>query len=778
MGAGMGVMLLLWACKEDPKETPDYLSPLASEVAGVWIGRGVGTPEAVSVPAYATDARGAPVPTAAVEITGGASLTVTPDGSGWGVAALSPGAPGRTALTAAAGGATAEGEAWALSAAPASLEFPTAEGRHVEHMARAGAGIAWSVGGEVWWGVPGGAPPARVLALEGQILELISVEVDADGATDLLVRAEDALVLLRGRDAGGLTAGAAFGPGDQDLISAATVADLDGDGVSDLLIALQSGTSTHIAWCVGDGVWGFTQRSALDLSYPVSGVSAEDYTGDGVAEVTVLTIDGLLRRYALYESGDPEVPATWVSATTADYELELGIGAHLLPSIDVNGDRVPDIVAYGPLASGSGAQAWVVTAGAADPTRYRLFTADAIPSSLAVAPGDLDQDGTTDLAILADTTLMRVIWGAASAAPTVFNTAGLPAGAAVAVGSFAGDSYPDIAIGVDRVIGLPGAFTTDDPNTADTDEAVPWRIQTPNAQALALDVGGDPWAGDLNGDGIVDVVAAIRGDASVGLRAFTGAAEGDGTLTANALVVLGEGGDVLDLAVCGDQVHILLDDGAPALFRYTVSPDGALSEALPPVEIPDARLIACGTFPAGDVAVATGASLIYLDDQGLQNPGEPSTNITALAAWDRDGDGLDEAAQCRDAGCALAVADLDGDGVDDLATLANGALTVETLAGTLTAAEDATGLWAGDIDGDGIADLSAGAGGYWRAWRVLPGGIAPESGQFLWWPTSSTVAFGDLNGDGAPDLITTGREDDPGDAVDWTGRLILSISAP
>ncbi len=771
---GTGVLFLLWACKKEEPKTPDYLSPVASEVTGVWIGRGVGTPGSVSVPVFATNDQGAPVPAASLPVTGtdaaGAaiSLTVAPDGGGWGTAEISSSGPGTAILTAEAGGASATGSAWALTGAPGEIEFPTAEGRDVEQMAGAGFGFAWSIGNEVWWGVPGGAPPVRVLSLAGPVLEMNAVQVDADGATDLLVRSEGALILLRGRDGGGLTWGAGFDPGDADLISAATVTDLDGDSVNDMLLALQSGTTTRILWCIGDGLWGFTQESVLEVLYPVSGVSAEDYTVDGSAEVTLLTIDGLLRRFALYDG-------TWVSATTADYELELGLGARLLPSADVNGDNIPDVLAYGPLASGTGAQAWVVTAGAASPTRYRLFGADAIPSRVAMTAGDLDQDGVQDLALLADGKLLRVIWGAPQESPTVFNTGGLPDGAALAIGSFVGDDWPDIAIGAARVVGLPGAFTTDDPNTADTDEGVPWRVQTPGAQGLALDIGGDPWVGDFNGDGIVDVIAGIQGDASVGLRAFTGDIEGNGTLTAAPLVVLADSGEVLDIAVCGDQVHLLLDDTTPTLYRYTVAADGQLGEALAPVEIPDARLVDCGSFPAGDVVVATGSSLLYLDPLGFQNPGEPSTNIVDIAVWDADGDGIDAVAQCKETGCALAAADLDGDGADDLAHLAEGALTVETAAGTFTASEDADGLWAGDIDGDGTADLSAGAGGYWRAWRTTAAGLAPEAGRFLWWPTSSRIAFGDLNGDGSPDLLTTGREDDSTDAVDWTGRLIVSM---
>lgn len=765
------LLLALPACKHDDPPPPIYLEGLKTSDAGVFVGQGIGTATEVRVPVFATNNYGAMVPAATIAVTSDGTLqtaSITPDSSGYGEAILQPGHLGGFTVSAVAGSATADGAGFAIDATPGTIEFPTVAGSGATLMANAGNGLAWAVGGEVWWALPGGAPPIRILSLTTPVLSMVPAQVDADGVTDLLLRSETEVILLKGRDEGGLSWGTGFGGG---TMTASSLQDLDGDNIVDLLLGVQDADNvTHVVWATGDGLWNFEQETFLDVTYGILGATGEDYNGDGLAELTLLTEDGLLRRYDRYEGA-------WVSATTADYELGLGSGAQMLPSADINGDRIPDILAYGPMSDGSGSQAWIVTAGAASPTRYRLFDPANLPAWLGMTVGDLTGEGIFDVAMATPSQLLRVVWGSPQANPTIFVTTDAPTGPALAIGRWAGDDYPDIALASDRIVILPGAVTIDDPSTTDLDETVPWRVQTPAGQLWKLDVDGAPWIGDFSGDGLADIAMIASVDSAIGVRTFVGNTNDGGGLVAGPLVTLAPTGKAMGVAVCNGQLHALLDPGTPTLYRYDIDEAGLLSEALAPIEMPGATLIACGNFLAGDVVVAgpTG-SLTYVDADGFVNQGEPSSDVTAIAVQDTDGDGIDTVAQCKDEACQMLSADVDGDGLSDLVTLAGGTLTVEVSSGaSYSQLESATGLWLGDVDGDGLADIVTGGAGFWRSYRATNSALVPEDGHYIWWPISDRVSFGDLSGDGIPDLIVAAAADtDPADAVDWTGTMIYS----
>lgn len=774
------LVLILAACKKDEPKSDPITEVLESKMAGVVVGTGVGGLSEVHVPVHAINSFGAMISTGSISLSAENSpmdaTSITPTADGWGEAVLRPGAPGAFKVTAAVAAGTMDGYGYAVEGAPGQVEFATmASHGQADFMANAGNGIVWAVGSDLWWGVPGGNPPQKVLALEEPVRSMFAVQADSDGNTDLMVQTGTMVLLLKGLDQGGLAWGTGFKAKDQ--VVGATVTDLNGDKNADLLIATVDNDTTAIAWMIGDGLWTFTEESVLTTDYAALGVSAEDFNDDNQAEVTVLTGDGLLRRYALFD-GD------WLAATTIDYELGLGEGAQMAPSTDVNGDRIPDIIAWGPTREGNGSQAWIVTAGASQPTRFRLFEPDNLPEYIGLAIGQLTVDGIQDVAMVTDTQLVRVTWKPKEPlqTPTIFVTTGVPVGHSLAIGSFAGDALPDVVIGSDELVVLPGAETLDDVNTTDKDESVPWRIQTPAAQSFDIGLAATPWVGDFNGDEIVDVVATIQADTSVGIRAYVGhpeSSEGNESLVAGPLIPLASAGTPLGLAVCDTTVHVLMDVGVPTLYRYTVSTSGVLTEAMEPIEVPGGALVACGAFSGGDVAVANPSGRVtYVDAVGNVNEGETSAGATAIAARDADGDGVYTLEQCSETDCQMVSGDLDGVGGDDLARLFGGTLTVDSDGKQYTALEGGKGLWAGDVDGDGVGDLVVGESAYWRTYRIVPGGITPEDGHYLWRPAGDHPAFGDLDGNGVPDLIVAAAVDtDTSDAVDWTGQLLYSEAA-
>jgi hypothetical protein len=771
------VALLLPACKKEEVVVPDYLEPFSKDPVGVIVGDAIGTRDQIRLPVFAINAAGAPVPADAISLTSSATLesgSITPGGDGWGEAVLLPGQEGLFPVTATAGGASGLGNGYAVAAKPGRLEFPVIPSTQVSELAAAGGGLAWAIGGDLWWGRPE-AQAVKVLSLAEEIVALNPVQADGDGVTDLMVQSESGLFLLKGRDEGGLAWGAGFSASaamGSAQVSGATVADLDGDTVPDLLVSLEGDGITRVVWLKGDGLYNFTQEKVLEIAYKVFGVSGEDFDKDGTAEISVLTEDGLLRRYGEYDGG-------WIPATTADYDLEIGPGSRLLPSQDVDGDRIVDILAIGPGSDGAGYRAWAVTIGGADPKQFRLL-ADLDPEWSAMAVGDLTGDGLVEIVLTSPDALRRVIWDK-DEGPVVYGTTGVPLGPAVAIGNFDGPNpdgsdLPDVVVGVESgLVVLAGDSIEDDPETPG-DESVPWRVRTPTGSVLAINAAGAMWVGDATGDGIVDVVGFVNGDTSVGVRAFIGIPAGEEaeSLDGGNMVSLSGAGTPLGVAVCGNTLHALLDIGEPTLYRYTVAVDGILSEALPPITIPGGNTVACGNFAAGDVVVGVpDGHLTYVDAAGFVNEGEPSTGVVSLTARDADGDGLETVEQCATTGCVVEAGDLDGDGLEDKALLEEGVLTIEAGGASYTLSKAATGLWVGDVDGDGVSDVVAGGGGYWRSYRVVAGGIVPADAHFVLWPIEGRVPFGDLSGDGLPDLLCNALPDtDPDDLAEWDGRLV------
>lgn len=141
---------------------------------------------------------------------------------------------------------------------------------------------------------------------------------------------------------------------------------------------------------------------------------------------------------------------------------------------------------------------------------------------------------------------------------------------------------------------------------------------------------------------------------------------------------------------------------------------------------------------------------------------------------------------------SIVAADLDGDGDNDLITSSsvddtiawyendNGAGSSWTATDVATTADNATDVAAGDLDGDGDIDLaSASITDNTIAWYENTAGDASA-----WTPTDITalamgatsVAIGDIDGDGDMDLATASQNDDriawlensAGDASSWT----------
>ena len=334
---------------------------------------------------------------------------------------------------------------------------------------------------------------------------------------------------------------------------------------------------------------------------------------------------------------------------------------------------------------------------------------------------------------------------------------------AIAAGDFNGDGIADLAVtstggGVTILLGKgDGTFTP----TADSPIAV-------GSGPVALATG------DFNGDGSVDLAVANSNDGTVTILL----GNGDGTFTqaANSPVAVGEqprsiamedfnGDGIADLAVAnfGDgTVTILLGNGDGTFRQAAGSP--VTAGATP-------YSVATGDFNGDGVP-----------DLAVANGGADTVTILLGTGGGKFTEAASSPATPGFAPTFVAVGDFNGDGKADLAVANNGNNTVTIQLGngdgTFTQAASSPmqvgtspySIVVGDFNGDGIPDLAVAnacgngptcaASSYKGTVTILLGNgdgtFTPASkgpAPVGTWPIS--IAQGDFNGDGIPDLAVT-----------------------
>ena len=326
------------------------------------------------------------------------------------------------------------------------------------------------------------------------------------------------------------------------------------------------------------------------------------------------------------------------------------------------------------------------------------------------------------------------------------NRAGQSTGQSIAVGDFNGDGIPDLAVGGYGTTVLlgngDGTFTA---------------TASPAAGVAPVSI----VVGDFNGDGIPDLAEAnyYNGTVTVLLG------NGDGTFTAMSKspatgqypdsIAVGDFNrdGILDLAVANegsDTVTVLLGNGDGTFTAVFTSP-------------------ATGQHP-GSPAVGD------FNGDGIPDLAVPNYGGDTVTVLLGNGDGTFTVTASPAAGSAprsIAAGDFNGDGIPDLAVANYGGDTVTVLLGkgdgTFTAAstigvgDDPVSIVVGDFNGDGIPDLAVANEGGDTVTVLLGNG----DGTFTATPTiweaerydAISIAVGDFNGDGIPDLAVASYVD-------------------
>jgi hypothetical protein len=583
-------------------------------------------------------------------------------------------------------------------------------------------------------------------------------DFNGDGKLDLAVanyNLSGSVSVLLGNGDGTFQAAVNYAAGTRP--QSVAVGDFNGDGIPDLAVANYgdlNGNGQGVSVLLGKGDGTFLPAQAFSAGIHPSSVAVGDFKGDGHPDLAVANYYGGVS--VLLGQGD----GTFLPAQS----LYAGAGPRSVAVGDFNGDGRLDLV-----VANYNSHNVSVLLGNGDGTfqpAVNYATGDGFPISVAV--GHFNGDGKLDLAV-ADYGLsisfgnsgiysgVHVLLGNGDGTFQTAYTyyAGIHP-TSVAVGDFNGDGKQDLAVAsywssnVSVLLGNgDGTFLTAKSYTAGV---------YPRSVAV----------GDFNGDGKLDLAVAgyTQGEFSYGTVSVL-LGQGDGTFQAAYTLDAGDhpssvavgdfnGDGKLDLAVTdfgddygnGQGVSVLLGKGDGTFLPPQSYAAGSrpLSVAVGDFNgdgILDLAVADYGTWPYtnGSVSVLLGKG----DGTFL-----PAVNYAA-EAWPR----------------SVAVGDFNGDGKQDLA-VTNLYGTVVVLPGngdgTFQPAMYYGGAWGsgavGDFNGDGKPDLAVANYGDWLAKgqgvRVLLGNgdgtFQTTNFSYVAGNDPVSVAVGDFNGDGFPDL--------------------------
>ncbi len=281
-------------------------------------------------------------------------------------------------------------------------------------------------------------------------------DFNGDGKLDLAVANQSGTVsILLGTTATGAASPTfaakvdlATGPNATSM----AIADFNGDGKPDLAVTHQGpGESVSIllnTTAANAATPSFSAKVEFDVGPVPFSVAVGDLNRDGKPDVVVATVGGFRPVSVL-------INLTATDAVTPSFaakdEVLIGENSQAVTVGDVNGDGIPDLV----IADANPVGALVMlntTAMGAATTSYApaaVFASGIGPSSIVI--GDLNGDGTSDLAVASRSATVGVLLGTTATGaltpsflPRIeFSTGFEPT--SIAMGDFNGDGKPDLA---------------------------------------------------------------------------------------------------------------------------------------------------------------------------------------------------------------------------------------------------------------------------------------------------------------------------------------------
>jgi hypothetical protein len=396
-----------------------------------------------------------------------------------------------------------------------------------------------------------------------------AADLNEDGIQDVVLVTSGGgnLVTMLGQGAAGVGNGTFAAP-----VNVATgvlpvclaLLDANGDGMLDAVVGGQDANTLHLhlgqgTGGVGDGTFGAASLLA-SLAFPPSGIVVGDFDEDGLDDLVVAGGGSTLVQ--LRGQGAAGVPngtfAAPVSITAGGVTRGVIAG-------DWNGDGVPDLATTGTLLRilyGNG------TGGRGDGTFSigPTYSTSSTPNHLAT--GDFDQDGVTDLAVCntGGNSVGVYLGNGTPGAPDGTFAAGIlvPAGNgpnAVQVADWDHDGRPDLAVASNNTNHSTSILLNQGGGLFDVAQTFPTGGNNPAFIAVQ----------DFNEDGTPDLFACNRLTLSV-TRQQAGC---NGSLSSAITVTTPNGGEVWN----GGTEHTLAWTKGPGVFKVDIqlSADGGAS---------------------------------------------------------------------------------------------------------------------------------------------------------------------------------------------------------
>jgi hypothetical protein len=637
------------------------------------------------------------------------------------------------------------------------------------------------------------APGASTLSLVAQPTcqvgadpdSLAVADLNGDGIPDLVVANQgtnaypgDTISVLQGNGDG------TFQPQQTYLVGkepdSVAVADINGDGKPDLVVANYGGGTVSVLLGAGKGV--FQPQQTFAAGAGPEDVAVADLNGDGKPDLITANYG---RASATVSVLLNETDSGGAVSFAAPQTVSVGADPRQVAAADFNSDGIPDLV-----TANSGGGTVSLLTGNGDGT-FQTQPTFAIGSlALAVATGDLNGDGKPDLvtANFTDNTVSVLLGNGDGTFQTQQTFAVGPGPDAVAVADLNGDGKRDIiTANYDR--GTVSVLLNNGDGTFQPAESFAVG-QGPTGVAVA----------DVNGDGIPDIITTNYASGTVSVLL----GNGDGTFQPQQTFTVGTGPQAVAVADLNDDgrpdlvvanygegtVSGLLNQTARGAHVVTFAPEQPFNVG------PNPQAVAVGLANDGSTEVVTANS--GADTLSVLRNETPRGAASASFA----------AAQTLPVGMgpdAVAVADLNGDGIPDLVaanfgSMFNPATTISVLLGnadgtfqpqqtyvvgglpTLPAA-----LAVADFNGNGPPDIAV-ASDLVNTVSVLMG---RGNGTFL--SPAQAVGVGlrntpyqvDLNGDGIPDTVILDdagnilyRQGQPGTNHQFAPPIVLNPGRP
>jgi hypothetical protein len=612
-----------------------------------------------------------------------------------------------------------------------------------------------------------------------------AADVNGDGKPDLVVANQNAntvSVLFNTTAPGAATPSFAaqqtFATGTNPR--SVTVADVNGDGMPDLLVANVNDNTVSVllnTTVPGAAIPSFAaQQTFATGAGPVSvsavdSVTAVDVNGDGKPDLIVAngndnTVSVLL---------NTTVPGAPIPSFAAPQTFATGAGPFSVTAADVNGDGKPDLTVANVNTSTVSVLLNTTVPGATTPSfaAQQTFATGANPFSVIAA--DVNGDGMPDLIVAnfnastVSVLLNTTVPGAATpsfSAQQPSATGSLPR--SVTAADVNGDGMPDLIVANYNANTVSVLLNTTAPGAATPSFAAQQTFATgtnPNS-VTAADVNGDGKPDLIVGNSGANTVSVLLNTTAPGATSPSFAAQqtfitGVGPFSVTAADVNGDGKPDLIIAnVNANTVSVLLNTTAPG----AATPSFAAQQAF-----------ATGTYPnsvtAADVNGDGKPDLIVSN----QNTSTVSVLLNTTAPGAATPSFAAQQTAATSGPAAVTIADVNGDGMPDLIVANYSADTVSVLlnttapgAATLSFATQqtfATGagpysVTTADVNGDGKPDLIV-ANWYANTVSVLlnttvPGATTPSFAAqqtFITESSPDSVVAADVNGDGMPDLI-------------------------